>query len=136
METAIWNADLALGIPLFDEAHQAMAEQVEELLMGPDHVFAVGMARLIAALEEDFSLEESLMEAIGYQDIGNHRRQHAGVLGTLHAIAPHDIAAGRRAATLILPWFQLHLATADTALAIALQKADRPTVLRPRETLR
>lgn len=125
METTIWSANMALGIPLFDEAHQAMAEQVQQLLDGPDRQFPAGMARLIDALEEDFRLEESLMEAIDYPAIRSHREQHARVLATLHRLAPENIAAGREAAALILPWFQLHLATADTALAIALQMAGR-----------
>ncbi|CAN7602259.1 MULTISPECIES: bacteriohemerythrin [Duganella] len=121
METTGWSADMALGIPLFDEAHQALAEQVKQLLDGPDEQFEAGMARLTDALEEDFRLEESLMEAIDYPAICSHREQHARVLATLHGLEPGDIAAGRKAAGLILPWFELHLATADTALAIALQ---------------
>jgi hemerythrin-like metal-binding protein len=127
MDTMTWNADMALGIPLFDEAHQAMAEQVKQLLDGPDQEFPDGMAQLVAALEDDFRLEEALMESIDYPAIRSHREQHARVLATLHGLAPDDVAAGRAAAGLILPWFQLHLATADTALAIALQMAGRAT---------
>jgi hemerythrin-like metal-binding protein len=125
METKGWSADMALGIPLFDEVHQALAEQVQQLLDGPDRQFDAGLARLTEALEEDFRVEESLMEAIDYPAICSHREQHARVLATLHGLAPGDVAAGRRAASLILPWFEVHLATADTALAIALQMAGR-----------
>jgi hemerythrin len=128
METTMWSEGMALGIPLFDEAHQAMTEQVKQLLDGPDQQFSAGMERLIEALEEDFRLEETLMEAIDYPAIRSHREQHARVLARLHGLAPDDIAAGRQAVGLILPWFQLHLATADTALAIALQMAGRTAV--------
>ena len=98
METIAWSADMALGIPLFDEAHQAMAEQVMQLLDGPDHEVAAGMARLTEALEDDFRLEESLMEAIDYPGICAHREQHARVLAALHRLAPGDVAAARHAA--------------------------------------
>lgn len=123
METMAWSADMALGIPLFDEAHEAMAEQVVRLLDGPDEQLEAGMARLTEALEDDFRLEESLMEAINYPAIRAHREQHARVLAALHRLPPGDAAAARHAAGLILPWFEMHLATADTALAIALQMA-------------
>ena len=123
MDTSGWRADMALGIPLFDEAHQAFTEQVRQLLAAPDSEFEAGMAELTAALEEDFRLEESLMEAIDYPALRSHREQHARVLATLHGLTPGDLSAGRKAASLIMPWFELHLATADTALAIALQVA-------------
>jgi hemerythrin-like metal-binding protein len=121
METTGSSAGTELGIPLFDEVHQALAEQVRQLLDAHDQQFEAGMERLTEALEEDFRLEESLMEAIDYPAICSHREQHARVLATLHGLEPGDIAAARKAASLILPWFELHLATADTALAIALQ---------------
>jgi hemerythrin-like metal-binding protein len=127
METKAWSADMALGIPLFDEAHEAMADQVVQLLDGPDEQVEAGMTRLTEALEDDFRLEESLMEAIDYPAICSHREQHARVLAALHRLAPGDVAAARHAARLILPWFEMHLATADTALAIALQMAGRST---------
>lgn len=117
---------MALDIPLFDEAHEAMAEQVARLLNGPDEQIEAGMARLTEALEDDFRLEESLMEAIDYAAICPHREQHARVLAALHRLAPGDIAAARHAASLILPWFEMHLATADTALAVALRTARKP----------
>ncbi|HEX5343543.1 MAG TPA: hypothetical protein VFX55_13705, partial [Duganella sp.] len=74
-------------------------------------------------LEDDFRLEEDLMEAIGYAAIASHREQHARVLATLHRLPQNDVVAGRHAVGLLLPWFELHLATADTALAMALQTA-------------
>lgn len=131
MAMKAWSADMALGIPLFDEAHQALAEQVEQLLASSDQQFEEDMARLVDALEEDFRVEESLMEAIDYPAIRSHREQHARVLATLHCLKVGDICAGRQAAGLILPWFALHLATADTALAIALQMAGQGQAAAP-----
>jgi hemerythrin-like metal-binding protein len=125
MDINTLSADMVLGIPLFDEAHAALAEQINVLLNGPDDQFEDNLAGLVECLEVDFRLEEQLMDAIDYPATRSHREQHARVLATLHALAPGDIAAGRKVAALILPWFQVHLATADTALAIALQIAGR-----------
>lgn len=117
-----WSADMALGIPLFDEAHQALAEQIAHLQTRPDAEFAEGLEALIEALEADFRVEERLMEAIDYPALKGHREQHARVLATLHGLRG-DTATGRHAVGLILPWFHVHLATADTALALALQQS-------------
>ncbi|MRX18071.1 hypothetical protein GJ695_17705, partial [Pseudoduganella sp. FT9W] len=125
METTALSADMVLGIPLFDEAHAALAEQINLLLNGPDEQFEEHLAGLVECLEVDFRLEEQLMEAIDYPATRSHREQHARVLATLHGLAPGDIENGRKVAAMILPWFQVHLATADTALAIALQIAGR-----------
>ncbi|MRW89729.1 hypothetical protein GJ699_07015 [Duganella sp. FT80W] len=125
MDTNALSADMVLGIPLFDEAHAALAEQIQQLLQGPDHEFDANLAALVECLEVDFRVEEELMDAIDYPATRSHREQHARVLATLHGLKPGDIAAGRKVAALILPWFEMHLATADTALAIALEVAGR-----------
>ncbi|WP_202423779.1 bacteriohemerythrin [Duganella margarita] len=125
MDTTALTNEMVLGIPLFDEAHAALAEQIHMLLDGPDHDFDANLAGLVECLEVDFRLEEQLMEAIDYPATRSHREQHARVLATLHGLAPGDIVNGRKVAALILPWFQVHLATADTTLAIALQIAGR-----------
>jgi len=125
MDTQALSADMVLGIPLFDEAHEALAEQINVLLNGPDQDFEDNLAALVECLEDDFRVEEQLMDAIDYPATRSHREQHARVLATLHSLTPGDIGAGRKVAALILPWFQVHLATADTALAIALQMAGR-----------
>lgn len=125
MDTTALSDEMVLGIPLFDEAHAALAEQIHLLLNGPDAAFDAHLVTLVECLEVDFRLEEQLMEAIDYPATRSHREQHARVLATLHALTPGDIDNGRKVAALILPWFQVHLATADTALAIALQIAGR-----------
>jgi hemerythrin len=117
------SANLVIGIPLFDEAHAVLAEQIRELLDGPDEQFSALMAALVDSLEVDFRVEEDLMEVIDYPAIRSHREQHARVLAALHCLPPGDVGAGRHAASLLLPWFHAHLATADTALAIAIQVA-------------
>ena len=118
-----WSPDMALGIQLFDEAHEALAEQIAHLQARPDADFEEGLQALIEALETDFRVEEGLMEAIDYPDLKGHREQHARVLATLHSLRGSEMPKARHAVGLILPWFHLHLATADTALALALQVA-------------
>ncbi|MES2160299.1 MAG: hemerythrin family protein [Pseudomonadota bacterium] len=121
MDNTGWTPDMALGIPLFDEAHEALAEQIKQLTHCKDEDFSAGLAQLIECLEDDFRHEEALMEAIDYPALRSHREQHARVLASLHHQENGATKSGRAAVGLVLPWFHAHLATADTALAIALQ---------------
>jgi hemerythrin len=125
METKQGGGAVLLGLPLFDETHQALADQVSKLLAGPDEQFEDGLELLVEALEQDFRVEETLMEDIGYPALRSHREQHARVLATLHHLSPGEIDTGRQALSLFLPWFEVHQATADAALVIALQMAEQ-----------
>lgn len=123
MERIAWTPQMALDIPSMDLAHQALIEQIARLLDQPDRQFEQGLPVLVEQLEKDFREEELLMEEIDYPGISAHREQHARVLATLHGLAPDDLATARRAVSLLPLWFQEHLATMDTALAVALQLA-------------
>lgn len=115
------TAPTQLGIPLFDEAHQALADQIEQLLDGPEAEFVPGLAALTECLEEDFRVEEALMAAISYPSLSAHRAQHARALFMLQGLNPNDREACRSAVLQLLAWFHTHLATADTALSLMLQ---------------
>ena len=114
-----------LGIALFDEAHQALADQIEQLLDGPEAQFGPGLQALTECLEEDFRVEEELMTAISYPSMPAHRAQHARALALLHGLDPRDRDACRAAVLQLLAWFHTHLATADTALTLMLQSIAR-----------
>ncbi|MYN11195.1 bacteriohemerythrin [Pseudoduganella aquatica] len=127
MEQIAWAPHMAVGIPSVDLAHQALIGQIAHLLAQPDEAFGAGLALLVDCLEQDFRAEEALMEAIGYPGLPAHREQHARVLATLHGLHPDDVAAARHAVSLLPLWFEAHLATMDTVLAIAVQLASTPS---------
>jgi hemerythrin-like metal-binding protein len=121
MEVLAWNDECRLGIPLFDEAHEALAEQIGQLLDGPEAEFVPGLAALQECLEQDFREEEQLMAAIAYPSLPAHRAQHARALAMLQGLNPNDRDSCRSAVLQLLGWFHTHLATADMALARMLQ---------------
>jgi hemerythrin len=120
MEERGWNPDMALGIPLFDEAHQALAEQIDALMDASDADFLEGLQQLIECLEEDFRHEEALMKP-------STIRPSSSIANSMRACWPACTSSMKRISRrqgsrkLVLPWFHAHLATADTALARALQ---------------
>jgi len=129
MLTSQWKADMALGVPAIDEAHEALFDELARLARLADQQFSTGFRDLIAAVERDFREEEELMEAIGFPSLANHREQHARVLSGLHhawaAVDEGDVEQGRHALTLLPQWLLFHQATMDLALAAALELVHR-----------
>jgi hemerythrin len=123
MEKVEWTPTMALGVDALDAPHRHLLEQMNGLLNGSDSDVTQGMEALVTAMECDFREEEALMEQITYPGIRAHMEQHARVLAALHRIEPDDVAAAREALVLLPQWFALHLATLDTALAVALELA-------------
>lgn len=129
MLTSQWKADMALGVPAIDEAHEALFDELARLARLADQQFSTGFRDLIAAVERDFREEEEMMEAIGFPSLANHREQHARVLSGLHhawaAVDEGDVEQGRHALTLLPQWLLFHQATMDLALAAALELVHR-----------
>jgi hemerythrin len=114
---------MALGNVVIDAAHMALLDRMLVLLSGPDCDLDAGLSVLVDKLERDFRAEEEFMEGINFPDIRAHREEHARVLGALHHIGAGDAVAAREALQLMSQWFPVHLATLDTALAVALDLA-------------
>ena len=127
MQTINWCADMALGVPAMDAAHQEMLGELARLAEAPDERFGAGFGALTAAVERDFSEEEAQMESIAFPGLRNHREQHARVLSALHhadsQVQEGDFASAREAIALLPQWFIQHQATMDLALALALKVA-------------
>ena len=111
---------MTLGADAMDEVHRDLLAQMNALLNGSDSDVAQSMERLVELMERDFRGEEALMERIGYPGIRPHMEQHARVLAALHRIEPGDVPAARAALVLLPQWFEVHLATLDAALLVAL----------------
>ncbi|WP_157201001.1 bacteriohemerythrin [Massilia sp. Root351] len=123
MTTKILPSVPVLGQPAIDTAHLALAGRVVQMTAGSDGELEAGLPALVDEIEADFRAEDALMEEIAFPGIQAHREQHARVLAALHHVDPRDPAAARRALGLLMEWFQLHVATMDNVLAIALELA-------------
>lgn len=128
METITWTADMRLGLPRVDAAHESLVMELERLVHMADTGFSTAFQNLVERIERDFQEEEAMMEEMDYPGLCGHREQHARVLGALHHVAARvmdgDIAVGREALALLPQWFVMHLSTMDTALALACELCD------------
>jgi hemerythrin len=139
MNTINWSADMCLGLPQMDAAHESFLQEIAALEQMEDPArFCSGFLALIEHVETDFREEEQQMEEIDYPGLACHREQHARVLATLHRVAPcvmgGDMALGREALRLLPQWFMVHLSTMDTVLALTLKmiRSEQPELGRPR----
>ena len=125
------NRVMTTGVVGMDEVHRDMFAQMNGLLTGSDSDVAQGMGKLVALMEQDFREEEALMERISYPGLRQHMEQHARVMGALNRIEAGDVPAARAALVLLPQWFEMHLATLDTALAVAIGIAESDGPLGP-----
>ena len=127
MEEIVWSPEMSLGMPSMDQAHHDFLEELARLARVPDIEFANSYAALIADVERDFHAEQLMMDEINFPASNSHVEQHARILSGLHhansRVMRGEIAAGREAVRLLPHWFAFHLATMDTALAIAYEMA-------------
>jgi hemerythrin-like metal-binding protein len=120
MDVLEWTPEMQLGNSALDTAHKALFDEMLRLYAAPDCELQAGLPVLCDKLERDFREEEDLMEAIDFPGIKEHREQHARVLSALHHVEAGEPGAAREAVLLLPQWFQLHLSTMDTPLAMGL----------------
>ncbi|KQV90339.1 hypothetical protein ASD15_23820 [Massilia sp. Root351] len=116
----------AADIALFAEVHDALLEQVADLLQRPEPALAAGLIGLIDDLESDFGVENDLMAALACDSHAAHAAQHAALLAWLRGLPLGDAAACRAALAALPGWFEHHLDRWDTLLALALREAAHP----------
>lgn len=107
--------------------------EIAELSVLPDAEFILRYFEFIANLERDFVVEEQWMEQLDSQLQREHRAEHAQLLGLLHhaqtRMVDGDCSLGRKIIPLLTHWFTEHIATMDTAWALAM--ARRPASHQP-----
>lgn len=116
-----WLPKMTVGNAAIDAAHEALFNEMQCLLGGADAELDAGLLCLSDKLERDFREEETLMEALEFPGIRNHRAEHARVLSALHHVAPGDVAAAREVLRLMSLWFPVHVTTMDAELVAALR---------------
>ncbi|MGB0682331.1 MAG: bacteriohemerythrin [Magnetovibrionaceae bacterium] len=122
--TGIHLADdiLLLGRDDMDETHRSFVELVNKASGATGQDFAEAFAELVAHTKEHFAHEEALMVESDFPAIGEHKADHARVLGDLDRFSER-VAKGRwqfakaYVTDQVPGWFQLHLITMDQALA-------------------
>jgi len=118
---------VAVGFEVIDQDHEEFLTLVEKVQQADNSHFAAAFDTLLAHTQAHFELENSLMESSAYPAMGEHRGDHIRVLGEFEQFRKRVqrglIPFGRSFVDeRLLPWFNLHIATMDAALAAHLRK--------------
>ena len=114
-----------------DASHEALAELITALIAASNAAFPVRFQTLLTLFKMHVAEEGGLMRASRYQGIAEHEGEHHRVLGELVQLNL-SIRRGRIALARayvkdgLAPWFDLHLATMDAALAAHLRRTAQP----------
>jgi hemerythrin-like metal-binding protein len=115
-----------------DASHEALAEVIAGLIAASNAAFPVRFQTLLTLFKMHVAEEGGLMRSSRYPGIAEHEGDHHRILGELVQLNL-SIRRGRIALARayvkdgLAPWFDLHLATMDAALAAHLRRAAQPT---------
>lgn len=118
-ESLVWNDELATGVPMLDEQHQAIFSCVTELerAVGEKTMLSTfhAMEQLRSYVHEHFAEEERLMTVSGYPDIEAHAAEHREFRHRLYELRrtylAHDIST--ELITMLRQWLTSHVAGTD-----------------------
>ena len=117
---------LLLGYEAIDHDHQEFMDLVEQALAAENAAFATIFDALLIHTRQHFERENNLMEESKYPAIGEHSGEHTRVLGEFEQFRKRVqrglIPFGRAfIQDRLVPWFELHITTMDSALAVHLR---------------
>lgn len=127
------EADHALGVDEMDRTHREFVALVNLLNEADDGDFAALFGRLLDHCREHFSNEGRLMRMTRFPALGEHEGEHHRVYGDLvqmhRAVQRGRLMLARTyVKTGLAEWFDLHLATMDSALAAHLKRTGEAPV--------
>lgn len=129
-----WNPSKELGHAVIDREHRELMELVNQLvdaLFDPSaeddatpsvrkQQIADAVDALDRATAAHFSSEESIMLAIGYPSLSEHRDQHASLLAQFDDFAAHfrspNAGSVAQALRFLREWFEYHIEYYDAPL--------------------
>jgi hemerythrin len=118
-----------VGYQPIDHDHQEFVSLLDKLDSASNADFPALFQALYRHTEQHFEMENRLMQQTGFPAEGEHGGEHRRVLGEFKQFQTRVdkglIAFGRSFVKERLPaWFQLHIATMDSALAAHLKNVE------------
>lgn len=120
---------IALNYDAIDEDHQAFAELVNKIKTSDNVQFATLYQQLLEHTEQHFDHENQLMERYQYPAMAEHRGEHNRVLSEIKDFkkrVDRGLMPFAKAFVMerLIPWFNLHLPTMDSALIAHIKNLD------------
>jgi hemerythrin-like metal-binding protein len=133
MPAVQWSDTYALGVAQMDATHHEFIALLNAVVDAADEQVLDALDRFIAHTVEHFGQEDRWMAETGFPPLHCHTAEHGNVLGIMREVrgmvAGGRTEIGRVLAREMAPWFDIHAASMDAALASWLRgKAYEPEV--------
>ncbi len=117
-----WQQKYLMNNESMDQTHKEFIELVEQLNSAKGEAFIALFHSLKAHTKAHFDMEQQWMEGSKFTSIAEHKDDHQRILGELNQmekrLRPATLPLVKAWASERLPqWFDLHVATMDSALA-------------------
>ncbi|HQR03169.1 MAG: hemerythrin domain-containing protein [Proteobacteria bacterium] len=116
-----WKPEFELGLAPMDDTHREFIDRLDRLDQCPDADFLSELDAFIEHTRHHFEQEWDWMRGSMFPPLNCHHSEHDNVLDLMLQVradvARGDIPLGRTLVKELLPWFENHAATMDTALA-------------------
>ena len=132
MPLITWGPRLETGISIIDAQHKRLVDIINELNDAQkagrsDEIMGAIFDELVAYTETHFSVEEKLMANHGYENVGNHRREHRVFTDQIKMDRDNFNAGAwvfeERLMDYLRGWLVNHIAVSDRAYVPTLQRA-------------
>jgi hemerythrin-like metal-binding protein len=128
-----WSDTYVLGVAQMDATHREFIDLLNAVVDAADEQVLAALDAFIAHTVEHFAQEDRWMQETGFPPLHCHTAEHANVLGVMNEVrgmvGDGKTDVGRVLAREMAPWFDIHAATMDAALAAWLRgKAFSPEV--------
>lgn len=121
MKDLEWKDAYLVGIPAIDFQHRRIFDCISSVARGStddDRLRAEAeVIKLLSLLQEHFSLEESMMQALRYPDLESHIEEHRQFHAEVHHLAQTSLknkgGVPREAIRLMHKWWTEHIMASD-----------------------
>jgi hemerythrin-like metal-binding protein len=121
MTLAPWKPAYELGLAPMDDTHREFIDWLNKLDVAADDEFLAGLDEFIAHTQAHFDQEDRWMRGSGFPPVECHGGMHVEILKIAQfvreQVAKGNMTMGRQLVKELVPWFDDHAATMDSALA-------------------
>ena len=121
MSLAPWKPEYELGLAPMDETHREFIDWLNRLDAAPDEEFLTGLDTFIEHTQHHFDQEDRWMRGSMFPPVECHGGMHAEILKIARfvreQVSKGNLKMGRQLVKELVPWFDDHAATMDSALA-------------------
>lgn len=125
MPAVQWSDTYVLGVEQMDATHRDFLVLLNAVVDAADEDVLAALDAFLAHTVEHFAQEDRWMAETGFPPLHCHTAEHGNVLGIMREVrgmvADGKTEIGRVLAREMAPWFDIHAATMDAALASWLQ---------------